>query len=175
MKPDESSSPSLFTLCSQFGAIRRNYYDSFMTGAGLRQRRRTRAKDHFRLPTMRELCVLTDWILDASSTTFTREKAEAFPIWKARAFAQRARSIPSSGLTRSSKIRPHRGDHVFACAVPRRESLQHPRPGIRFPILPAGSETTAWVQWLRCLPRNFAAHGRRAARHFVRPVRRSKS
>src|ERR1043166_8724247 len=52
----------------------------------------------------------------------------------------------------TSKSAPHRVDHVFVCGVPLHESWRRPRPGIRFLILPAGSETTALVRWLRSLP-----------------------
>src|SRR5215470_1395980 len=51
-----------------------------------------------------------------------------------------------------SKSVRHRVDRVFACGVPRRESSWHPQLGSQFPVLPADSETTASVRWLRCPP-----------------------
>src|SRR6516164_2149914 len=63
-----------------------------------------------------------------------------------------SRSLGNGFRPAASKSAPHRVDHVFACGVLLHESLWRPRPGIRFPILRAGSETNAWVRWLRCPP-----------------------
>ena len=45
---------------------------------------------------------------------------------------------------------PHHVDHVSASVVRPLESLPDGQPGIRFQVLPSGSQTTAWIQWLRC-------------------------
>src|SRR6516165_8736512 len=72
------------------------------------------------------------------------ELADRAAPWRA------SRSLGNDFRPAVLELIPHRVDHVFACGVRLRESLWRPRPGIRFPILRAGSETNTWIQWLRC-------------------------
>src|SRR6516164_4690648 len=74
------------------------------------------------------------------------ELADRAAPWRA------SRSLGNGFRPAVLELIPHRVDHVFACGVRLRESWQHPQLGIRFPILPAGSETNAWVRWLRSPP-----------------------
>src|SRR5215468_823422 len=80
---------------------------------------------------------------DADATTSRADRAVL--CWA-------SRSPETVSLPTTSESTRHRVDHVFACGVLRHESLWHPRLGIRSLILPAGSETTASVQSLRCPP-----------------------
>src|SRR5262245_37425192 len=80
---------------------------------------------------------------DADATTIRADRA--VPCWA-------SRSPETVSPPTTSESTRHRVDHVFACGVPRHESLWHLRLGIRSLILPAGSETTASVQSLRCPP-----------------------
>src|SRR6202041_476824 len=57
---------------------------------------------------------------------------------------------PESGLPpTASELTPHLADHVSASGVRQRESSPDGRPGIRFPVPPSGSQTTASIPWLR--------------------------
>jgi hypothetical protein len=63
--------------------------------------------------------------------------------WKA------ARLLESDFLPAVSESSRHLADHVPASAAPPLESLPDYQPGIRFPVLPSGSRTTASSRWLR--------------------------
>src|SRR5580704_17755916 len=60
-----------------------------------------------------------------------------------------ARSPESDFLPAASESTPHLADHFSASAARLRESVLDDRPGIRFPVLPSDSETTASIRWLR--------------------------
>src|SRR5215469_13912925 len=92
----------------------------------------------------------------------TRRVSRAVPGW--------ASKSPESDFrpTALESARRH-GDRVSACEVPPHGSSWRPPPGMRFPVLPADLETTAWVQWLRCPPAPGAeARNKTPALHCLR-------
>src|SRR5215469_11132674 len=96
-----------------------------------------------RLPAGHFVSACADAPTDADATTSRADRA--VPCWA-------SRSPETVSPPTTSESTRHRVDHVFACGVPWHESLWHPRLGIRSLILPAGSETTASAQSLRCPP-----------------------
>src|SRR5580658_2014372 len=63
----------------------------------------------------------------------------------------KASRSPESGFPpAASESSPHRADHVSASGARLLESSPDDQPGIRFPALPSGSQTTASIPWLPC-------------------------